>query len=391
MPARVAQRDRNGIARALAPGMSKRVRFAFVSGVVALLGCMPSSPTSPSPGGTPTPGNPTGGNPDSPGNPTDPSKPPTRPTGPIQVVYWGQNGYGGANPGDPTRYEKDLGQVCSDNPNYDMVVLSFVTSFVHTRNQDGYPEMNFANHCETPWDARNPFLLKCDAIATGIQTCHKNNQRVILSLGGASGSYGFPSDADAKTFAKTVWDMFLGGGGAIRPLGADPLDGIDLDIEGGQGSGYATFVKTLRGYMNADTTRPYYIGGAPQCPFPDAYLGPSMGSALGDAPSSFDYLFVQFYNNFCGYSAASPSSFADSFTRWVGLHANGGPQIVVGLPATTQAAAASSFVPRTDLPGLLNSVKSNPAFGGLMLWDSSFDMNSAQAGKTYGAFAKTLY
>ena len=48
--------------------------------------------------------------------------------------------------------------------------------------------------------------------------------------------------------------------------------------------------------MNADASRKYIIGAAPQCPFPDGYLGPYPGKALGDVGHMFDEVYVQFYN-----------------------------------------------------------------------------------------------
>jgi hypothetical protein len=40
---------------------------------------------------------------------------------------------------------------------------------------------------------------------------------------------------------------------------------------------------------------------------------------------------------------------------------------------------------------LVNSVKNDPAFGGIALRDESFDQNSADdSGTTYGGFAKSL-
>lgn len=129
---------------------------------------------------------------------------------------------------------------------------------------------------------------------------------MILSIGGAVGNYGFSSDADAANVAQYIWDAFLGGSSATvtRPLGATPLDGVDLDIEGGAAAGYAAFVNSMRTIMDRSGKK-YFITGAPQCPKPDYYLGPSPGTALGDAAAGFDYLFVQFYNNYCGYSAGS--------------------------------------------------------------------------------------
>jgi chitinase len=306
----------------------------------------------------------------------------------LLTVYWGQNGWGAGHP-DQSTWEKPLADTCMAHPEYDIVILSFATQLAHTRNQPTgqsfVPELNFANHCETPYDAQNPFLLKCDDIAAGVKTCQSAGKKVLLSIGGSTGSAGFQSDDDGKMAATSVWNIFLGGNGSIRPFTGATLDGVDLDIEGGGTVGYAAFAKALRTLMDASGHK-YYITGAPQCPYPDAFLGPAAGRALGDAPSAFDLVFVQFYNNYCGYG--TPSAFSDSFNMWKTL-ATGGPKVLVGLPATT-GAAGSGFVPRATLPSLVDSVKGDAAFAGIMLWDVSNDQNSAEGGTTYGAYAKTL-
>jgi chitinase len=296
------------------------------------------------------------------------------------VVYWGQNGYGGAHPDDMASWEPRLADVCAV-PHYDIVVLSFMTSFISTRN-GGLPETNFSFHCETPIDAEHPFLLRCEEIEADIATCHAAGKKVLLSMGGATGAYGFTSDAEAEAFADTVWNMFLGGAGGLRPFGKQTLDGIDLDIEGGAPTGYAAFARRLRELMDAAGGN-WLITAAPQCPFPDAHLGPAPGSALADAADAFDYLFVQFYNNFC--SAPSGAAFADTFAQWAALVASGGPRIVVGLPATPEAAPAGGYLDPAALPDLIDSVAGDPAFAGIMLWDVSFDRNSGDP--TYGETA----
>ena len=52
------------------------------------------------------------------------------------------------------------------------------------------------------------------------------------------------------------------------------MDGIDLDIEGGDYKNYPEFIAELRKLMDDDQTKSYLITGAPQCPFPDHHLGP---------------------------------------------------------------------------------------------------------------------
>ena len=65
------------------------------------------------------------------------------------------------------------------------------------------------------------------------------------------------------------------------------LDGVDLDIEGGSRAYWVDFVKELRRLMSSDSKKKYIISGAPQCPYPDAYLGPvHKGSALQGTTSS---------------------------------------------------------------------------------------------------------
>ena len=62
---------------------------------------------------------------------------------------------------------------------------------------------------------------------------------------------------------------------------------VDLDIEGGSPNYYANFIIKLRSLWNS-ANKKYYVTGAPQCPFPDANLGP----VLNNAP--FDAVFIQF-------------------------------------------------------------------------------------------------
>ena len=58
-----------------------------------------------------------------------------------------------------------------------------------------------------------------------IQACQAKGKLVTLSLGGDKESVSFASDAQAETFADTVWDLFLGGSSDTRPVGDAVLDG----------------------------------------------------------------------------------------------------------------------------------------------------------------------
>ena len=42
----------------------------------------------------------------------------------------------------------------------------------------------------------------------------------------------------------------LGGTSSTRPFGDAVLDGVDLDIEGGGGTGYAAFISQIRSHAS---------------------------------------------------------------------------------------------------------------------------------------------
>ncbi len=67
--------------------------------------------------------------------------------------------------------------------------------------------------------------------------------------------------------------------------------------------------------MYATGNKKYYITAVPQCPFPDFYTNPVL-QAKGNL---FDFVLVQFYNNFCG---GSKSNILTSFNGdWSNLYA----------------------------------------------------------------------
>lgn len=140
------------------------------------------------------------------------------------------------------------------------------------------------------------------------------------------------------------------------------LDGIDLDIEDHKSGGYAELVKSLRQLEKTEGSKKYLITGAPQCPFPDASLGPKPGTALGDQGDEFDHVYVQFYNNFC--HTGDQAQFYPNMDKWLQFAANagqardlaismvlknrkrsmgGGPKIFVGMPSATGGAGDPKF------------------------------------------------
>lgn len=62
--------------------------------------------------------------------------------------------------------------------------------------------------------------------------------------------------------------------------------------------------------MQTDTSKKYYISGAPQCPYPDK----NMKGALSETGHLFDEIYIQYYNNYCHPGSAD---FKSNFENWV--------------------------------------------------------------------------
>ncbi|KAJ2513744.1 Chitinase 2 [Coemansia sp. RSA 2049] len=270
--------------------------------------------------------------------------------------YYGQNS---------ARNQKQLGEYCKDATE-DVIVLAFMNGFPNIL-------LNFANACETTFDGSS--LLHCPNIAKDIKYCQSQGKAVVLSMGGAAGSYGFSGDGDAISFADTVWNMFFNGKATQRPFDDAVLDGIDLDIEGGSGAGYPAFINQLRSHYASDPSKKYYIASAPQCPFPDAYLGSTLNSAW------FDMVYVQFYNNYCGLNAYPTWFNYDDWDNWAKTKSvNKNVKIFIGAPGSPSA-ASSGYVDGSTLSTVYNAVRANyTSLGGIMTWDVKFVAGSLNNG-----------
>ncbi|KAI8068245.1 glycoside hydrolase superfamily [Gongronella butleri] len=280
------------------------------------------------------------------------------------AVYWGQNSYGAANAGDPANWQGPLRQYCTDN-SIDIIPMAFVTNFFGT---GGLPVINLANICNSKDNGTfaGTDLANCQALASDIQYCQSQGKAVTLSLGGATGGVGFSSDAQASGFADTLWNLFMGGSSNTRPFGAAVLDGVDLDIEGGGGSYYGSFITQLRSHFNG-ASKKYYITAAPQCVYPDANLGTTISQ------NSLDAIYVQFYNNPCGLQTYNTTGW--NYGVWDYWARNKSPnkdiKVYIGAPASSSA-AGGGYVPLSTLSNIAVSTRQNfPSFGGVMFWDAS--------------------
>ncbi|KAI9592994.1 glycoside hydrolase superfamily [Syncephalis fuscata] len=268
------------------------------------------------------------------------------PTSNKLVLYWGQNSFGATHGNDKTQWENRLTHYCESGL-LDTVVLSFM----HVFGLSPDTQMDYANHCPPTQLIAGTKLLDCPELRGDIQRCQSLGVKVQLGLGGAASAFS--------------------GNGKIRPFGDVVLDGVNLDIEGGNPYNYAAFVDQLR-QLHSKTgqathtskhntnmavsanhrTRPLIITAAPQCPYPDAYMHDVL------TKSEIDAVYVQFYNNYCGTQAFGTSNF--NFD--VGMN---------GVPASPTAANIGYVAP-DKLQEIITSVQTRyPSFGGVMMWDTS--------------------
>ncbi|KAG6812283.1 hypothetical protein H0H92_003592 [Tricholoma furcatifolium] len=233
----------------------------------------------------------------------------------------------------------------------DAIPLAFLDVFFST---GGLPEIDLADTCNNLNGNIFPGtkLAMCPDLGNDIKACQARGKIVTISLGGAAGSSTLSSDAPGQAFAQTIWNLFLGGSSNTRPFGDAVLDGVDLDVESGNGKGLAAFVTELRQLAQGANKR-YYVTAAPQCPFPDANIG-SVINAVG-----FDALYVQDWN----------------FGVWDNWAKNRSPnkdvKIYIGAPASSSA-AGSGYVDAGTLSQIVQATRSQySSFGGVMLWDMS--------------------
>lgn len=153
-----------------------------------------------------------------------------------------------------------------------------------------------------------------------------------------------------------------------RPFGNAVIDGFDLDFEAAT-EYLPAFGAKLRGLIDGAHDKKFYLAAAPQCVFPDAALG----STLSAVP--FDFVMIQFYNNYCGVSSFSPSSTEqtafnmDVWGKWASASKNPDTKLLLGIPAAT--GAGGGYTTGSRLKAAIEYCKSLKAFGGVMMWDMS--------------------
>ncbi|KAG0375282.1 Chitinase 1 [Mortierella sp. AD032] len=261
------------------------------------------------------------------------------------VNYWGQNSVSSTG-GD----EGDLITYCQDDT-IDVFAVAFVSQIVN-----GAPVLNLANHCGATFPGST--LLNCPKVGQDIKACQAKGKALVLSIGGASGSYALDDAAAGTAFAEQIWNIFLGGSSSTRPFGDAVLDGVDLDLESGTNKGYVAFVQTLRSKF-ATSSKSFYITAAPQCPYPDLATQAALNAAW------FDLVWIQFYNNYCGVQAYGTNNFNfDTWNNWATtVSINKNVRVLLGVPGGPGGAGSGAY--------------SN--FGGVMMWDAGIAKKSGLA------------
>ncbi|CAN1258694.1 Acidic endochitinase [Linum perenne] len=213
-------------------------------------------------------------------------------------IYWGQNGQEGT-----------LSETCATG-NYQYVNIAFLSSFGNGQP----PQINLAGHCD-------PTNSGCAGI------------KVLLSIGGGAGGYDLASTQDAEQVATYLWDNFLGGHSSKS--------------EGGTNMYWDDLARSLKSHNEK-----IILSAAPQCPFPDAWIGNALKTGLF-------------------YSSGSISNLEDAWKQWTS--AIPAKKIFLGLPAAPDA-AGSGFIPANDLESqILPAIKDTSKYGGVMLWSKYYD------------------
>ncbi|RYR17916.1 hypothetical protein Ahy_B03g062578 isoform B [Arachis hypogaea] len=196
----------------------------------------------------------------------------------------------------------------------------------------------------------------------------QNGNEGTLAEACAAGNYEFVIIAFLPTFGNGQTPM-INLAGHCDPY-SNGCTGLSSDIKSCQAKGIKVLLSLGGGagsYSRYD--KKVLITAAPQCPFPDAWIGNALKSGL------FDYVWVQFYNNPpCQYTAGGIGNLVAAWKQWTSsIPAN---KIFLGLPAAPTA-AGSGFIPATALTSsVLPAIKGSAKYGGVMLWSRYYDVQS---------------
>ncbi|PUU82057.1 glycoside hydrolase superfamily [Tuber borchii] len=273
---------------------------------------------------------------------------------PKTVTYFGQTR---SQPTD------SLAKFCADE-SVDIVVLAVVHII---KGKGGLPGLNLSGYCGDPISGTD--LIRCPEFGTAITKCQAKGKLVFMSLQGSMGDQTLDNDTAAIEYADSLWKLFGEGTGleSMRPFGNAKVDGFDIDNENGDPRGWPKFISELRSKY-ASASKKYYISAAPQCPHPDA--------SIGDAVYLVDYLFIQFYNNFC-----ATTGLVSSFGTWskdIAANSIIGTKIFAGFLGAPNT--GSGYATHSEMIGYVSQIKNSSNFGGVSVWDATCARKNVDAG-----------
>lgn len=303
--------------------------------------------------------------------------------------------------------ERPLADYCEPGAGPDIIPLAFFSSYPST---DFFGNVDSCNLTTSTTQSS-----ECKTVETDIKYCQSQGKKIMLSIGGGGGSVQFDNMTSIQDLANQLWDMF----GPVRanytgprPFGSAVLDGFDMDIENPDSAfSFAFFVQEMNALFATDSSKKYYMTGAPQCIVPDANMGDMMFNG------KFDNLYIQFYNTpqcsargaISGYNPADGSlqyfSY-DAFQEFITVSFSQSKEakLFIGLPASPDAAdndenyfcmSTPSFsmeyrftdpaiaVTPDEAEKLINEFRYHPGFGGVMLWDAGSSDQAVTNGCTY--------
>ncbi|KAK3057439.1 Chitinase 2 [Extremus antarcticus] len=316
------------------------------------------------------------------------------------ITYWGQ----GAG--------QDRLLVTCQNPSYDIINIGFVNVFPD-QGPGGFPGTNFGNACwgdvyQNAAGVNTTLLKTCPNIAADVIECQQTyGKKIFLSIGGGEPTnYWIKNAQSGQKFANFLWAAFgpvsATQANVPRPWGNATVDGFDFDIENlmdpapqenYQSSGYAAMINRFKNVLfPQDTTKSYYISGAPQCPIPDSHLSVVLASAW------FDFFYIQFYNSpQCSARAAIQKANGNgandiSYATWTAQKSkNPNVKMSIGLPGSKTAAIDPSYyLTPGEAQTLVTRFYANTKFGGLMVWEATAAQNQKPCNVDYGTWLKKI-
>ncbi|KAK4060431.1 uncharacterized protein Triagg1_10792 [Trichoderma aggressivum f. europaeum] len=346
-------------------------------------------------------------------------------SGAQNVVYWGG-----------TNNENDnLSTYCKPNAGIDILVLSFLDIYGTTGN---IPYGNIGNSC---YIGATGVPQQCDDLAASIATCQAAGIKIILSLGGAAGSYSLQSQSQAVAIGQYLWEAYGNSGSTSvqRPFGNVFVNGFDFDLELNAGSQYYQYlISTLRSNFLSDPTNAYYITGAPQCPIPlsfpthpNFYIAGYVTNKVLQGNPIWEKLLVARCLTIFGFNFTTTTATVRTLvlsgcqamrlltsitgrlllpprpqkTPYVRSNSpirvfyqatdNLAKKLFIGVPANTLAATGNAggavyYATPAQLATIVQNTRSSPAFGGIMMWDAGYSDANVINGCTYAQEAKNI-